>query len=159
MRPADCDVRGKWAEKLIVTKCELCDSVGGEVLACAPEWRVVRVADADFPAFYRVIWQAHVAEFSLLSTAERVLCMEVVARVEAVLRDLLRPTKVNLASFGNMVPHLHWHVVARFEWDSHYPQSPWGPRQRDVLSPAATERLILPLSRVDAALKQALRTL
>ena len=57
--------------------------------------------------------------------------MEVVATVERVLRDRLRPTKVNLASLGNVVPHLHWHVIARFDWDGYFPQSIWAARQRE----------------------------
>jgi diadenosine tetraphosphate (Ap4A) HIT family hydrolase len=42
-----------------------------------------------------------------------------------VLREHLLPTKINLAALGNVVPHLHWHVIARFEWDSRFPASVW----------------------------------
>ena len=68
------------------------------------------------------------AEFTDLAPDERAECMDVVARVERVLREQLQPTKINLASLGNMVPHLHWHVIARFDWDSHFPQPVWAPR-------------------------------
>ncbi|MEO8298000.1 MAG: HIT family protein [Burkholderiales bacterium] len=96
-----------------------------------PKLRVVRVLDApSFPAFYRVIWQAHVAEWTDLESADRALCLEAVARVEQALRSVLAPRKVNLASLGNMVPHLHWHVVARFDWDTHFPQPIWGAAER-----------------------------
>src|SRR6218665_1191191 len=98
--------------------CPLCLESGGRVIVQSERWRVVRVDDASFPAFYRLIWRDHVAEFTDLGAAERGECMEVVARVEQVLREALRPTKINLASFGNVVPHLHWHVVARFDWDT-----------------------------------------
>ena len=37
-----------------------------------------------------------------------------------------KPDKVNIASFGNMVPHLHWHIIPRFEVDRHYPNPIWG---------------------------------
>ena len=59
------------------------------------------------------------------------------AEVEQVLLARLAPTKVNLASLGNAVPHLHWHVIARFDWDSHYPSPVWAPAQRP--SPADRE--------------------
>ena len=55
-----------------------------------------------------------------------------------------RPDKVNLAALGNAVPHLHWHIVARFAWDSHFPASVWAPASREV-SPgdlAALESLL-----------------
>jgi diadenosine tetraphosphate (Ap4A) HIT family hydrolase len=46
--------------------------------------------------------------------------------VEKTLRTLLNPIKVNIASFGNVVPHLHWHIIPRFEGDPHYPNPIWG---------------------------------
>ena len=134
--------------------CELCEQPGGVLVATGPAWRVIRVVDADFPAFYRVVWTAHAAEFTDLSPSDRATCMDVVALVEAVLRERLSPTKINLASLGNMVPHLHWHVIARFGWDSHFPQPVWGMRQRDVTPPAAG-RLAVPLEALDAAVRAA----
>ena len=58
--------------------------------------------------------------------------MDVVVSVEKTLREQLQPTKVNLAALGNAVPHLHWHVIARFDWDSHFPGSVWAAPQRVV---------------------------
>jgi diadenosine tetraphosphate (Ap4A) HIT family hydrolase len=135
--------------------CELCHGAGGVPVAASARWRVIRVADADFPAFYRVLWNAHVAEFSDLDAASRTECLDVVTRIEQVLRGRLSPTKINLASLGNVVPHLHWHVIARFDWDSHFPQPIWGTRQREV-SPSAESRLKLPLTALDDAVRAAL---
>ncbi|MBT9500187.1 MAG: HIT family protein [Burkholderiaceae bacterium] len=128
--------------------CELCESPGGFVVVQTPLLRVLRIEDVSFPAFYRVVWTAHRAEFTDLSPSERSLCLEAVARVETVLREHLRPTKINLASLGNMVAHLHWHVIARFDWDSHFPQPIWGQAQREV-EPPAVSRLPLPLFELD----------
>jgi diadenosine tetraphosphate (Ap4A) HIT family hydrolase len=112
--------------------CALCVDVGGLCVAQGAAWRVVRVLDDDFPAYYRVIWGAHVGEFSELPADQRRDCLELVVAVEQVLRARLHPTKVNLASLGNVVPHLHWHVVARFAWDSHFPNPIWAERLRPV---------------------------
>ena len=57
--------------------------------------------------------------------------MEVVATVEQALREHLQPAKINLAALGNMVPHLHWHVIARFDWDSHFPAPVWAAPLRE----------------------------
>ncbi|MCR5883555.1 HIT family protein [Rhizobacter sp. J219] len=135
--------------------CELCQTPGGQLVWQEGDWRVIRVADEAFPAFYRVVCQRHVAEFSHLDPQARQRCMQLVAVVESVLLSRLRPTKVNLAALGNMVPHLHWHVIARFDWDSHFPQPVWGPRQREVMPPAVA-RLALPLDALDAAVAAAL---
>lgn len=135
--------------------CALCVSEGGVPVLRTPLWRVIRAEEADFPAFYRVIWNAHVAEWTDLVPAHRSLLMQTVAKVETVLREALQPTKINLASLGNVVPHLHWHVIARFEWDSHFPQPVWGAPQR-VVAPAAASRLAVPLALLDARIAAAL---
>ena len=87
--------------------CVLCDSDGGQLVWRGDKLRVIRADEAGFPAFYRVIWNTHVAEYSDLSAAERAHCMQAVALVEQTLREQLQPTKINLAALGNVVPHLH----------------------------------------------------
>ncbi len=115
--------------------CELCVTDGGLLVVRTLKLRVIRVPDADYPGFYRVIWNDHAAEFTDLPTADRVYLMEVLAKVESLVREHLQPTKVNLASLGNVVPHLHWHVIARFADDKHFPQPIWGSAQREVSAP------------------------
>lgn len=138
--------------------CPLCEASGGVLVAHGPRWRVIRAEEAAFPAFYRVVWREHVAEFGDLDTASRIECMTVVEAVERVLRERIAPTKVNLAALGNVVAHLHWHVIARFEWDSHWPQPVWAAPQRAV-EPAPIERLALPLPALDGAVAQAVAAL
>ena len=111
-------------------QCVLCAQDGGALIWRGEKLRLIRAAEEGFPAFYRVIWNAHAAELSDLSDDDRNLCMRAVAAVERVMRDTLAPTKINLAALGNMVPHLHWHVIARFDWDSHFPASVWANAQR-----------------------------
>ena len=111
-------------------ECVLCAQDGGALIWRGEKLRLIRAVEEGFPAFYRVIWNAHAAELSDLSDDDRNLCMKAVAAVERVMRDTLAPTKINLAALGNMVPHLHWHVIARFDWDSHFPASVWANAQR-----------------------------
>ena len=113
-----------------VADCPLCTAPGGRVVVQAPKWRLVHAQEAGFPAFYRVVWQDHVREFSQLPQADRHACMDAVVAVEEALRRHLQPDKVNLAALGNAVPHLHWHVIARFTWDSHFPGAVWATAQR-----------------------------
>lgn len=118
-------------------KCELCEQAGGEVVYEDSFARVVLVEDALYPGFCRVILKKHVAEMSDLDVNERTQLMALVWHVEQVLREEMRPDKINLASLGNMTPHLHWHVIPRFVDDAHYPQAIWGEVQRDVSDNAA----------------------
>ena len=114
-----------------VQGCPLCETDGGLLIFKNEQLRVIQAVEAGFPAFYRVVWNAHVPEFSDLSFAERSTCMNAIVTVEQTLRIELKPTKVNLAALGNAVPHLHWHVIARFDWDSHFPGSVWAAAQRE----------------------------
>jgi diadenosine tetraphosphate (Ap4A) HIT family hydrolase len=116
-----------------VPGCPLCEGPGGLPVFSGPKFRVIRANEPGFPAFYRLVWNDHAAEFTDLAAPDRQLCMAAVAEVELLLREHLRPDKVNLAALGNAVPHLHWHIVARFAWDSHFPGAVWAPAARDVL--------------------------
>jgi len=139
--------------------CELCVQDGGLLVWRSDKLRVIRaVGDAqstDHPAFYRVVWQAHVAEWTDLPPPDRSHLMQTVAKVETVLREALQPTKVNLASLGNVVPHLHWHVIARFDWDARWPAPVWAPAVREVSD--AASRLAVTLTELDARVAAALQ--
>ncbi len=113
-------------------RCPLCHEDGGELLYRDDRLRIVLVDDADHPGFLRVIWTAHVKEMTDLTVADRAHCMAAVYTAETALREVLRPDKINLASFGNMVPHVHWHVIPRFADDAHFPNAVWGERKRDA---------------------------
>ena len=110
---------------MTIAGCPLCETDGGLLVFKNDQFRVIQAVEEGFPAFYRVVWNAHVAEFSDLAVDERNICMNAVVAVEEVLREQLKPTKINLAALGNAVAHLHWHVIARFDWDSHFPGSVW----------------------------------
>ena len=100
--------------------------------------RVV-IADEPFRGFCRVVWNAHVREMTDLAPSERHHLMNIVFATEQALRALLSPHKINLASLGNVVPHLHWHVIPRFEDDSHFPNPVWGEAKRDSARQAVPE--------------------
>lgn len=101
--------------------------------------RLIRPNEPLHPGFYRLVWKAHVAEFTDLDPLQRTVCMDAVALVESEMRKELRTHKINLASLGNMVPHLHWHLIARWPWDAHWPQPVWAAQQREP----DTERLAM----------------
>jgi len=113
-----------------VSGCEFCDVPGGETLWQDGFCRVVLVVDADYPGYCRVILNRHVREMTDLDPSARERLMCVVFAVEEAVRRTMQPDKINLASLGNMVPHLHWHVIPRFADDRHFPNSIWGEPQR-----------------------------
>jgi len=110
-----------------VPDCPLCSSDGGQLVWRDDRLRVILPDEPDYPGFTRVVWHAHVAEMTDLPAADREALMRAVWAVEATQREALAPDKVNLASLGNMVAHLHWHVVPRWRDDRNFPGSVWGP--------------------------------
>lgn len=118
-----------------MTDCPLCQAQhpSEDILWQQDEIRVIAVHNEDgAPAFCRVIWREHIAEMTDLPSEKRQLLMETVFRVEAAMREVFHPAKINLASLGNVVPHLHWHVVARFAEDSRFPAPIWAVPQREA---------------------------
>ena len=131
--------------------CPLCALPPEHVIWEDDRCRVIRVDDPTYPGFCRVVWGEHVAEMTDLSRADRTHLFEVVMATEAALRALLNPAKINLASFGNMVPHLHWHVIPRYHDDRHFPESVWGAAQREGRAHPAADPVALARA-IDSAL-------
>jgi len=139
--------------------CPLCHETGERLLWRDEVLRVIDASDDSYPGFTRVIWQAHVAEMTDLAPAERQHLMAVVWTVEAVQRTVLAPDKINLASLGNYVAHVHWHVIARWRDDRHYPEPIWAALpagKNQALVQARAERVRQQLDAYHLALVQAL---
>jgi diadenosine tetraphosphate (Ap4A) HIT family hydrolase len=140
-------------------ECELCREAGGVLVFQSPHWRVIRAQEPAFPAFYRVVWGEHVAEWTDLPLAHQAELMGAVSAVERVLREALEPAKINLASLGNVTPHVHWHVIARFAWDSRWPGPVWAPATRELGPPEPVDRLGMSLEALDARVARAVAAL
>ena len=108
----------------------LCEEEGGTVLWRDDFCRIVRAPADGYPGLCRVVLNRHAREMTDLAGEERARLMGVVFATESALRGLFRPDKINLASFGNQVPHLHWHVIPRTADDPHFPEPSWGPARR-----------------------------
>ncbi|MBL8901386.1 MAG: HIT domain-containing protein [Planctomycetes bacterium] len=121
--------------------CVFCTSDGGEVLWRDELCRIVLAREEHHPLLLRVIHARHVREMSDLPVGERTRLMERVFAAELVLRELLDPEKLNLASLGNVVPHVHWHVVPRWKDDAHFPSPIWSAPQRPSRSLVVDEPL------------------
>lgn len=134
-----------------MSDCPLCQPSLHEILWQDDFCRVVLLSDADYPAYCRIELIAHVKEMTDLAPQDRARTMKVVFAVETAIREVIQPNKINLASLGNKTPHMHWHVIPRFENDKHFPNSHWGiPMRFEDIQP-------LSLSAIDA-LKQSIQS-
>ena len=128
---------------LVMKNCVLCSDLKsdeGQLIWRGDDCRIISVNDPDLPGFCRVIWNHHVPEMTDLSYGEREHLMSLVFVVEEAIRQVMKPAKVNLAALGNMVPHIHWHVIPRFTDDAFFPGSVWSSRAREPSPSILDER-------------------
>ncbi len=71
-------------------------------------------------------------EFSECTAEEKTAIWNTLDVIEKLMLEYYCPEKINIASFGNMLPHVHWHIMARFKDDSYFPEPMWGPKQREA---------------------------
>lgn len=113
-----------------MTDCVLCSPNPGSLIWKGRHFYALDAGSEDFPAFIRIVAQAHVPEVTDLAPEVRRYLWSLLETAEETMRAELSPDKMNWAQFGNMVPHLHWHLTARWRDDGWYPECPWGTRQR-----------------------------
>ncbi len=69
-------------------------------------------------------------EFSECSSLEKTMIWSCLDLIEKEMLVYFKPDKINIASFGNMLPRVHWHIMARYNEDSYFPEPMWGIKQR-----------------------------
>ena len=91
----------------------------------------IEIHESEVP-WLKVFTRREVKEFSHCTPAEKSAIWHALDVIEKLMLEYYRPEKINIASFGNMLPHVHWHISARFKEDSHFPEPMWGPKQREA---------------------------
>ena len=120
--------------------CPLCIEDGGICLVRTKQYRIVAPCEPEFLGLIRVIWNEHVVEMTDLEILPRNDFMRAVYFVEESVRQMMNPDKINLASLGNAVPHLHWHIIPRWLDDSYFPVPIWCQRQREISAEKVSQR-------------------
>ncbi len=90
----------------------------------------VVVHDSPLP-WLKVFTNHPYRELSQTPPGLRAKLFQALDLIEREMLAVFFPTKINIASFGNVLPHLHFHITARFAEDSHFPEPLWGQQQRD----------------------------
>jgi diadenosine tetraphosphate (Ap4A) HIT family hydrolase len=130
----------------MIKSCVLCQPSSHPILWQDEFCRVVLLNDTDYPGYCRVELLEHIKEMSDLASPQRVRMMKVVFAVETAIREIVLPDKINIASLGNKTPHIHWHVIPRFEDDKHFPNSHWGEVMRENNTTLLEEKTVSALS-------------
>jgi diadenosine tetraphosphate (Ap4A) HIT family hydrolase len=127
--------------------CVMCSKYGGRGgelhIADLDLSRVFLHEDQFFPGYVLLVLRRHVTELYDLPAAERATLIEEVSRVAQALARVFRPVKMNYELLGNLVPHIHWHLVPRLATDPGLRAPIWTVEHRPApLAPApARERI------------------
>ncbi|MFN8770178.1 MAG: HIT family protein [Neisseriaceae bacterium] len=106
--------------------CFFCQRVEEKVILINDVCRVLHVNDETYPGYVQVVVNNHVKELTDLTKENANIVFDTIWLMENKIRKIFCPDKVNIASLGNMVPHLHWHLIPRFVGDKHFPNPIWG---------------------------------
>lgn len=89
--------------------------------------------DQYFPGYTLLFTRQHATELFHLDRAVRTELMEEVSAVAAALSAAFNPDKINYELLGNMVPHIHWHLVPRFATEPLWPRPIWAEAHEESL--------------------------
>jgi len=91
----------------------------------------IEIEESEIP-WLKIFTQNPYKEMSEVPSAVKFEIYDLLDLIEKEMLDYYRPKKINIASFGNYMPHVHWHIMARFEEDSYFPEPMWGTKQREM---------------------------
>jgi diadenosine tetraphosphate (Ap4A) HIT family hydrolase len=89
----------------------------------------------EIPGYIRLVTNRHIKEFSELNDKEAISLTLTVKKIEKILLTQTKADKINIASLGNMVPHLHIHIIPRFKNDPWWPGATFCEKKRDFKYP------------------------
>ncbi len=90
----------------------------------------IEIHQSEIP-WLKIFTQTPYKEMSELPYSLRMEIYGLLDTIETEMIAYYNPTKINIASFGNYLPQVHWHIMARFEEDSYFPEPMWGVKQRE----------------------------
>jgi diadenosine tetraphosphate (Ap4A) HIT family hydrolase len=73
--------------------------------------------DQFFPGWSVLVLRRHATELFELEPEERARVMDEVSDVARALKLAFDARKVNYALFGNLISHMHWHLIPRLATD------------------------------------------
>lgn len=107
------------------TLCLLCNENNDEVIWEDSLCHLISTKEKNQFGIHRLIWKVHVKELSDLSEKNRHHVFEQLTLAEKFVLNEFNPDKINLASMGNKIPHLHWHIIPRWKTDPWWPSTIW----------------------------------
>jgi diadenosine tetraphosphate (Ap4A) HIT family hydrolase len=92
----------------------------------------VQIESSQIP-WLKIFTQKNIKEFSMCDKETKLMIWDALDIIEKSMLKYFKCDKINIASFGNYVPHVHFHIMARFKNDNYFPEPMWGKQQRDTI--------------------------
>jgi len=90
----------------------------------------VEIEPFEIP-WLKIFTQKEIKEFSQCPKETKLVILNALDIIEKEMINYFEPDKINIASFGNYVPWVHFHIQTRFKDDSYFPEPTWGKKQRN----------------------------
>ena len=91
----------------------------------------IETHDSEIP-WLKIFTTTQYKELTEVPKPLRKKLYEVMEIIEEEMLSYYKPEKINIAAFGNYLPHVHIHVMARYKEDSYFPEPMWGEKQREA---------------------------
>ena len=91
----------------------------------------IEIENSEIP-WLKIFTNESIKEFSHCNDETKKEIWKYLDIIEKEMINYFNPDKINIASFGNYVPHVHFHIMARFKNDSFFPEPMWGKKQREA---------------------------
>jgi diadenosine tetraphosphate (Ap4A) HIT family hydrolase len=91
----------------------------------------IEIEESEIP-WLKIFAQDACKEMTNCSSEAKQQIWQLLDLIELEMLDYYQPEKINIASFANYIPQVHWHIMARFKEDSYFPEPMWGTKQREA---------------------------
>lgn len=89
----------------------------------------IEVEESEIP-WLKIFTQQSAKELTECNATTQKEIFRILLLIEQSMLEFYQPEKINIASFANYLPKVHWHIMARFKNDSYWPEPVWGEKQR-----------------------------
>ena len=96
------------------------------------KWIYIEQEEADIP-WLKIFAKQDAKEFTDCNIETQQEIFRILTILEKEMIVYFKPDKINIASFANYLPKVHWHIMARYKNDSHFPEPMWGVKQREAV--------------------------
>ena len=99
------------------------------------------INNAEFPWIILVPKLQYITEITDLSDSQYSTLNLEIRLTAKMMQAIFQPDKLNIATLGNVISQMHYHIVARFKQDSCFPNTVWGRKFVHYKEEALNERI------------------